>query len=515
MARRARRLVILTVSAPLVALAALGYADNLADLGKLSRELPGQVYDLLWPRETKAFYETTKATLGSIHRVVATSGSVRPWVTVQIGSQLSGQVSRVLVDFNSEVKAGEILAELDATMFEAKVEQAEADLAMAKAVLLNQQAALKKAEAVLAQAEQARLRQQALADKGVATQANLEAAIRDTNVAHAEITIGEAQIENARANVLQREAALKQARIDLERTRIRSPIDGVVVSRTVDIGQTVAASLQAPELFRIAQDLRSIRIEAQVNEADIGTVADGNPATFTVDSYPGQVFEGKVTQVRLAPIELSNVVTYAVLIEARNDDLKLFPGMTANVRIETARRERVLRVPAAALRFKPRNIREREQTADKASRQDRQVRQIEKMKQLLVLTDDQVRSVTAELTARSHRRAVEADETGDGNTPDPGVQAKSAGNSHSRSAERMEQALLAVMTAEQQRVFEAWKKKREATRPGVIWVLDAGGDPEMRSVRLGLSDARYAEVSSGSLKVGEQIIVATRKARSK
>jgi multidrug efflux pump subunit AcrA (membrane-fusion protein) len=203
------------------------------------------------------------------------------------------------------------------------------------------------------------------------------------------------------------------------------------------------------------------------------------------------------------------------LIEARNDDLKLFPGMTAKVRIETARRERVLRVPAAALRFKPRGVRDKEQTADKASRQDRQLRQIEKMKQLLALTDDQVKSVTAELTASSRKHAVEADGAGDGNTTDPDVEVRMAGNSHARSADRMELALLTVMTAEQQRVFEAWKKKRQVTRPAAVWVLDAGGDPEMRSVRLGLTDSRYAEVASGSLKVGDQVIVATRKARSK
>src|SRR5690606_26297822 len=207
---------------------------------------------------------------------------------------------------------------------------------------------------VLRQAERTIERQQKLADRGIAAQSALDNAIRDAEVARADLAIAKAQVENAKAVIAQREAQLEQAEIDLERAVIRSPINGTVISRTVDIGQTVAASFQAPELFQIAQDLRRIRIEAQVNEADVGVISEGNPATFTVDAYPERTFYGRVTQVRLAATELENVVTYTVIVEASNEDRKLYPGMTANLQIVTAERDNVLRLPNSALRFKPR-----------------------------------------------------------------------------------------------------------------------------------------------------------------
>ena len=449
-------------------------------------------------------YDTAEATVGSISRIVTTSGPVRPWTTVQIGSQLSGQIRRVLADFNSDVKEGDILAELDATMFEARVEQAEADLAMARAALASQQATLLKAEAVLEEAEQSRARQRALSQKGVTTQASLDTILRDTRAAEAEIAITRAQIENAQGNVKQREALLNQARIDLDRTRISSPINGTVVSRTVDIGQTVAASLQAPELFRIAQDLRSIYIEAQVNEADVGAIAQGNPATFTVDTYPGRLFEGKVAQVRLAPNEVQSVVTYSVVIEASNADLKLFPGMTANVRIETARHDGVLRIPAEALRFKPPGATAKAKGTDNHS--DRREGETERLKELLKLTDDQAKAVSAALPKRPGRRQLDnVDLIGpDETNAQPEKVAAKAGD---RSRDRVEAALLPLLTAGQQRTFETWKAKRDAARPATVYVLGSDGLPETRAIRIGFSDSHFAEVVSGPLKVTDALIV--------
>ena len=238
-------------------------------------------------------YDTVEATRGTLRKVVTTSGPVRALVTVSIGSELSGKVRDVTVDFNSEVKAGDLLARIDAKTFESRVAQAKADLAAARASLLNQEAGLQKAEAVLKQAERTIERQKTLAARGISAQAALDTALRDTEVAAAEIAVARAQIENAKAQVAQRQAQLDQAQIDLDRTRILSPIDGTVISRTVDPGQTVAASLQAPELFKIAQDLRRIRIEAQVNEADVGVVAEGNDVVFSVDAYPERQFEGR------------------------------------------------------------------------------------------------------------------------------------------------------------------------------------------------------------------------------
>ena len=216
-------------------------------------------------------YETAAVDYGPIRKFVSTSGPVRALVTVSVGSQLSGQISELKADFNTEVKAGDELAVIDDKTFVARVAQAEADLAAAKAMLANHEAALLKAEAIERNAERLLERQQTLAGKGIAATTTLDNATRDAEVASAEVAIAKAQVENAKATIAQREAQLAQAEIDLERTRIRSPIDGTVIARTVDVGQTVAASLQAPELFKIAQDLRRIRIEAQVSEADVGT----------------------------------------------------------------------------------------------------------------------------------------------------------------------------------------------------------------------------------------------------
>ena len=360
-------------------------------------------------------YETGEATRGAIRRIVSTSGPVRAVITVSVGSQLSGQIQEIAADFNSEVKPGQVLARLDAKTFEARVAQARADLAAAEAAVRNQEAALAKAEAVLRQTGRAIERQRALAERRIASQSTLDTAIRDEEVAKAELAVARAQIESAKATVAQRRAQLAQAEIDLDRTEIRSPIDGTVISRTVDRGQTVAASLQAPELFKIAQDLRHIQIEAQVNEADIGAVAEGNAVAFTVDAYPERRFEGKVAQVRLAATELQNVVTYTVIVEAANEDRRLFPGMTANVEIETDTRDGVLRVPNDALRFRPKEAGTASDGARGASSgngEGRSSRTIDQLKSALELTPEQetalreaVKALFAERASASRRES--------------------------------------------------------------------------------------------------------------
>ena len=259
-------------------------------------------------------------------------------------------------DFNSEVKAGDELAVIDDTMFVARVEQAKADLAATTAALVNHEAVLLKAQASERLASRLLSRQQRLSDMGVVAASSLDNATRDAAFAQADIAIGKAQVEQTRAMIRQREAQLAQAQIDLERTRIRSPIDGTVITRTVDVGQTVAASLQAPELFKIAQDLRSIRIEAQISEADVGAVAAGNAVNFKVDAYPERRFRGRVAHVRLGPTETNNVITYTVIIDTDNADRKLLPGMTAEARIESEFVAGALRVSVDALQFKPRGV---------------------------------------------------------------------------------------------------------------------------------------------------------------
>lgn len=297
--------------------------------------------------------ETTKLDVGDITRAVATSGAVRPLITVEVGSQLSGQLSEIYVDFNSEVKAGDVIALIDAKTFESRVVQNRADLEVARSNVIVQRAAIDRAKANLRKARLEYERAEPLTKNGTLSASEFDTALAGFESAKADLTMAEAQLQNALATQEQRQASLESAEIDLERTKIRSPIDGVVIERAVDQGQTVAASFSAPVLFRIAQDLTKIQIEANVDEADIGNVVEGNEASFTVDAYPDLEFAGRVNQVRLAPNETNNVVTYTVIITADNPELKLLPGMTAIVEIVTGRVEGSLRVSNDALRFKP------------------------------------------------------------------------------------------------------------------------------------------------------------------
>lgn len=453
-------------------------------------------------------YETTPASKGQIRKIVSTSGPVRALVTVSVGSQLSGQIDDVKVDFNSEVKPGDMLATLDAKTFAAKVAQAKADLTAAEAALTNQRAAMQKAKAVLQAAETNVTRQEKLAEKRLSPQLTFETALRDRDVAKADIAVAEAQVQSAEATIAQRKAALEQATVDLERTEIRSPIDGTVISRTVDPGQTVAASLQAPELFKIAQDLSRIRIEAQVNEADVGAVAQDNAATFTVDAYPDRQFEGRVTQVRLAATELNSVVTYTVIIEAANEGRKLFPGMTANVNIVSATREGALRIANDTLRFKPKT----EAAAASAPRGegrggDRGGQMVERLKTEIGLNDAQVaaaREAMAKLGQEIRENAGQTSFIGGG----PG--GGDRGAMRQRLMSRLEQALGPLLDDTQRVAFQRWKEGREAVKPAVVWVLGKSGAPERRTIRTGISDDQFTEVAGGDLAEGDAVIVRAR-----
>lgn len=440
-------------------------------------------------------FDTVELSKGSIRKLVSTSGPVRALVTVSVGSQLSGQVNKLYADFNSEVKEGDLIATLDDRTFAARVAQARADLAAARAALTNQEALLTRGEAVKLQAERNSDRQESLQKKGFATPAVVDTSKRDVDVAKAEIEVARAGIESAKAGIAQREAALQQAEIDLERTKIVAPINGTVISRTIDEGQTVAASLQAPELFKIAQDLERIRIEAQVNEADVGAVAQGNHVSFTVDAYPDRTFEGKVTQVRLAATELQNIVTYTVIIEASNGDRKLFPGMTANVQVEVAKRDGALRVPNDALRFRSR------EGADQPG-QNRSDKIISRLKNELQLTDEQEAILREELKKLFVSRQ---------NTPG-GVQSDTIDPSamRQRMQTAIEQTLAPVLSDEQRMLFDRWKHGRENTKSGSVYVLAADGQPDRRFVRLGVADDQFTEIAGGQISEGERVIVRAR-----
>lgn len=459
-------------------------------------------------------YETVPASKGQIRQIVSTSGPVRALVTVSVGSQLSGQVDDVRVDFNSEVKPGDMLATLDAKTFASRVTQAKADLSAAEAALANQEAAKNKSIAVLQAAETNVTRQQGLAEKRLSPQLTLETALRDRDVAKADIAVADAQLQSARATIEQRKAALEQAQIDLDRTEIRSPIEGTVISRTVDPGQTVAASLQAPELFKIAQDLSRIRLEAQVNEADVGAVAQGNAATFTVDAYPDRQFEGRVTQVRLAATELNSVVTYTVIIEAANEGRKLFPGMTANVMIVSATRDGALRVPNDALRFKPKM----DVTAQGGERSDsrgagaRGGQMIERLKTEVSLSDEQVAAVRKVMEQLGNEMRAGNGQASFGGGGGPGQDAREG--FRQKMTSRIEQVLLPQLNETQRIAFQRWKDGREAVKPANVWVLGKTGVPERRSVRIGVADDQFTEIVGGDLTEGEPLIVRAREVKS-
>jgi HlyD family secretion protein len=284
-------------------------------------------------------YETQPAERGAVVAKVTATGTLSALVTVQVGSQVSGRLAEVLVDYNSPVKKGQLIARIDPQLFDAAVEQARANLIAARGNLA-------KARAQAVDADRQAKRSQALAEQKLVAEAD-----RDTAQANAEAA--RAQVEASDGAVAQAEAALHQARVNLAYTRIISPTDGVVISRNVDVGQTVAASLQAPTLFVIAEDLSRMQVDTNVAEADVGKLEAGMVTAFTVDAYPGERFEGRVRQIRNAPQTVQNVVTYDAVIDVPNPDLKLRPGMTANVSFVYAQRGDVLRVPNAALRFRP------------------------------------------------------------------------------------------------------------------------------------------------------------------
>jgi len=276
-------------------------------------------------QQSVANYQGTAVSRGPITQAVTATGTLNPVVNVQVGSQVSGNIAKLFADFNSQVKAGQVVAQIDPALFQATVTQAEGDLASAQAAL-----ELAKVNAT---------RTQELFAKKNSSQADLDQAM--------------ANLHQAEANVKIKQGALDKAKADLDHCSITSPVDGVVISRNVDVGQTVAASLQAPVIFTIANDLTKMQIDSSVAEADVGGVVVDQAVDFTVDAFPNRTFHGKVVQVRNAPITVQNVVTYDTVIGVSNPDLKLKPGMTANVSIIVAHRDDALQIKNAALRYRP------------------------------------------------------------------------------------------------------------------------------------------------------------------
>ena len=329
------------------------------------------LYWLVGQNGSSQKFRLVKVERGDVDLIVTATGTINPVINVLVGSQVSGTIKALYADFNSQVKEGQMIAQIDPALFQAQVDQAKANVLNAQANLLNAQANLENANANLVKAKVAvvdtkrtlnrnlpLLERQVIAQSTLDTaQVNYDSAVAQQEAAAAQLESAKSQVESSKAQVEQSKAALNLAETNLRYTTIRSPVNGTVISRNVDVGQTVAASLQAPTLFTIAKDLTQLQVDTNVSEADVGRVTVGQDSTFTVDAYPGRIFHGKVSEVRNAPLIVQNVVTYDVVILVENKDLKLKPGMTANVSIMIAHREGVLKIPNAALRFRPSSAR--------------------------------------------------------------------------------------------------------------------------------------------------------------
>ena len=487
-------------------------------------------------------FRLARSERGPLTAAVSATGNLNAVITVQVGSQVSGQIKELLVDFNSVVKKNQIVARIDPEIFETKVNQAKADLDAAKATVLNQQAqvererasvenaraALVEAKAFTAKAQVQRVdakrdfdRKTELFDRQLIAKSDLDTSQANSDAsaaqldstrareqalgsaiqsAIAQLRVAEAMLDSARATVKQKQAALQQAQVDLDHTTIRAPVDGVVVSRQVDVGQTVAASLQAPILFTIAQDLTKMQVETSVDEADIGRIKLDDRATFTVDAFPGETFTGTVRQIRKAALIVQNVVTYTVVVEVANPSGKLLPGMTANVKLVVAEKPSVLKVPNAALRFRPPGVEVATPAAPAAAGQPSLEQIRDRLVRDLTLTDEQQKKLEPLLQdSRQQLGALQG-------LPEPERRAKAQ---KVREASRVK--IREMLTPEQKvRYDEMSATSGGDGRSGIagrVWILGPDGKPAQVTLTLGLSDGTATEVLRGELRDGQEVIV--------
>ena len=362
-------------------------------------------------------YRSTVVDRGAINQTVTATGTINPVALINVGSQVSGTVAELHADFNDRVKKGQVLLKLEPTIFNAQVAQAEAGIASARANLQLAQATYKRNEQLVAQ--------------NFVSSLALDQSRREMEVAAANLKLAQAQLDRARA--------------DLSNSVIRSPIDGVIIKRTIDLGQTVAASFTTPNLFQIAQDLTKMQIDTSVSEADVGQLRDGLPARFVVDAYPDREFNATMRQFRLAPNVVQNVVTYNVVLDVDNTDELLKPGMTAQVRLVVANRPDVLRIPTTALRFR---LSEEEQAAERKREEEK---------------NKGVGKDVKQVAARPAPAAAANDDV-------------------------------------------AFRSASETARMFKIYKLDAMNQPQPVDIRAGLSNFRYTEILSGDLKPGDQVV---------
>lgn len=479
----------------------------------------------LAPKPELLEYRFGAVETGDIESLVVSTGTLEALNTVIVGSQLSGQIAELRADFNDVVEEGQIIARIDPRTFEARKAQNDADVEVARANIVSREAELTRAVATARQARRELGRRESLKQRGHISESELDADITAVETATAQVEVAKAAVVNARAALAQRQAALAQSELDLDRTFIRSPVGGTVINRTIELGQTVAASFSAPELFTIGQDLHQMKVEASIDEADIGRVGEGMQCRFTVDAYPDRRFVGRIQQIRKAPDVLQNVVSYKVIITADNGDLALLPGMTANVEIVLGRKDDVLRIPNGALRFAPRDAAPAPERASGppglagfrgfgpprggqgnpgAGRGPRQS-PVAMAKEQLDLTDEQTAALDAiEAEQRERMRAAFAAASGDRAAMAAQMQGM---------RQRMQEAIAAVLTAEQNAQLAALRAGRSGQRRAVVYVLGAGGEPEPVSIVTGLADDENTEVISG-LEDGDQVILRAVRSRA-
>ncbi len=461
-------------------------------------------------------YFTEKVERGSLRAVVNATGNVQAVVTVQVGSQVSGQIEAIYADYNSIVKRGQLLAKIDPRTYEAALENAkanlaaaqshtrsaEADLATQQANLLNAKVNLVAAKVAMDNSQLILKRNIEMSQSGIVAQNDLdtarataesdkakhEQAIAAVAQAEAQVNSQRAQVAQAQAQEQQAKASVDSAKLNLDYCNIVSPVDGVVVSRSIDVGQTVAASLQAPLLFVIANDLTKMQVNASVDEADIGHISRNSDVKFTVDAYPSENFTGKIAEIRLNSQTVQNVVTYSVIINVNNNDLKLKPGMTANITITVATRKDALKIQNAALRYLPPGM-----------TREKEVTLLDNMKKTLGAPPATSFADAAGQTNQAVQTALR----------DPGGKPGAARNTLSLIGKGLRVPELAP--------GQLWNPAdkirfppppKNPAKPALVWVLDSNNQPEARAILLGLSDGTDTEVVKGNLKQGDQVIIA-------
>lgn len=462
-------------------------------------------------------YRTAPVERGEIRTAISATGALSAITTVDVGTQVSGTLQSVDVDYNDVVKKGQIIAHIEPSTFQARVNQAAATLASARASVEVAQATARNAEADYR-------RKSDLAARQLVSRTDVDQALAARDQARA-------QIVSAKAQVQQQSAALESARLDLEKTVIRSPVDGVVLQRAVEPGQTVAASLQTPVLFKIAGDLRQMEIVLTIDESDIGQVRVGQPVRFTVDAFPDRSFPGRVSQVRLAATNTANVITYPVVVQLENSDLTLLPGMTANAEIEINRRNDVLSVPNAALRFRPADAGSPGNTSAAGSNAGgnpgagrggaMMIDALSKAADRLKLDAAQRSAFDAAVESVRQRMQAARQAAGNGagdragnsgaNAPTGNRPRSGGGNSGNsgRMAERIKQSFApfrATLNAQQQTLWDSELSALASIKRATVYKL-SDGKPEPVSVRIGASDGTRTEIIGDGVVEGDKVIV--------